>query len=215
MKGTTRRLRGGSISAHICALIDRTNGGRAQRRPEEKRARLLAAARSAFAETGYGASVHEICQAAGVGIGTFYHQFPDKSDLMRFLMDEEHRYRVRSFDALAARSADEFSAEVARILGGSDPALLRAMIEACGNDERLRDFGRNVRKETQERLASALARAREARKVRRPALDARSAAWATLVMGDSKVEPSGSGVFEKAITLLAFAEADDTGRVRA
>jgi len=63
---------------------DRPTTGRARRRPEEKRARLLAAARTIFGETGYGASVHEICQAAGVGIGTFYLQFPDKSDLMRF-----------------------------------------------------------------------------------------------------------------------------------
>ena len=102
MKGTTRRLRGAVRQTHCC-LTDQTTG-RAQRRPEEKRARLLAAARDAFGENGYGASVHEICQAAGVGIGTFYHQFPDKSDLMRFLMDEEHQYRVRAFEALAATS---------------------------------------------------------------------------------------------------------------
>ena len=87
---------GGVRRQTFCVLIDRTTG-HAQRRPEEKRARLLAAARKAFATSGYGASVHDICQAAGVGIGTFYHQFPDKSDLMRFLMDEEHQYRVRAF----------------------------------------------------------------------------------------------------------------------
>jgi len=114
----------------LSVLTEQTTG-RPQRRPEEKRARLLAAARTAFSATGYGASVHEICQAASVGIGTFYHQFPDKSDLMRFLMDEEHQYRVRAFDALAVRGAEDLSAEVARIISGSDPGLLRAMIEAC------------------------------------------------------------------------------------
>jgi AcrR family transcriptional regulator len=193
----------------LCVLTDRTTG-RAQRRPEEKRARLLAAARTAFGETGYGASVHEICRAAGVGIGTFYHQFPDKSDLMRFLMDEEHRYRVRAFDAIAANGADDFASEVARVLSGSDSALLRAMIEACGVDERLRDFARDLRKETRERLAAAIARAREARDVGHPALDPSSAAWATLLLGDG----AGTDDVRNVIDVLAFAGADEMGRVQ-
>jgi len=199
----------------LSALNDRTTGGRAQRRPEEKRERLLAAARAAFAETGYGASVHEICQEAGVGIGTFYHQFPDKSDLMRFLMDEEHQYRVRSFDTLTAASAEEFSAELRRVLAGSDPALLGAMIEACGIDERLRTFGHEVRKETRDRLATAVARAREARNVRRPALDASTAAWAALGMSDRSIDPTITEAFEKAVAVLVFAEADSVERAGA
>jgi AcrR family transcriptional regulator len=209
MKGTTRTLCGGVRRQTFCALTDRTTG-RAQRRPEEKRARLLAAARTAFGETGYGASVHEICQAAGVGIGTFYHQFPDKSDLMRFLMDEEHQYRVRAFDALAAEGADDLASEVARVLAGSDRALLRAMIEACGIDERLRDFGRELRRETRERLAAAIGRARQARDLPNPALDLSDAAWATLLVGDG----AGSDDMRKIIDVLAFAGANEVGRVR-
>ncbi len=147
-----------------------------------------------------------------MGIGTFYHQFPDKSDLMRFLMDEEHQYRVRAFDALAA---DDLAAELSRVLAGSDPPLLRAMIEACGIDERLRDFGRDLRKETGERLAAALARARQAREIRRPALDASTAAWAALVIGDAGIDPTGAAGFEKAITVLAFAEGNGAIRARA
>ena len=195
----------------MIVLTDQTTG-RPQRRPEEKRARLLAAARAAFAENGYGASVHEICQAAVVGIGTFYHQFPDKSDLMRFLMDEEHQYRVRAFDALAA---DDLAAAITRVLAGSDPPLLRAMIEACGIDERLRDFGRGLRKETLERLAAALGRARQAREIQRPALDASTAAWAALVIGDAGMDPAGTAAFEKAISVLAFAEGNGSIRARA
>src|SRR5712671_2824414 len=195
MKGTTRRLRDVVQPPTFIGLTEQTTG-RGQRRPEEKRARLLAAARVAFGEAGYGASVHEICRAAGVGIGTFYHQFPDKSDLMRFLMDEEHQFRVRSFDALAP---DDLAAEVTRVLSGSDQALLRAMIEACGIDPRLRDFGRGLRKETLDRLAAALGRARQAREIRRPALDARTDAWAALVIGDAGVDLTGTAAFEKAI----------------
>ncbi len=195
---------GGVRRQTFCVLIDRTTG-HAQRRPEEKRARLLAAARKAFATSGYGASVHDICQAAGVGIGTFYHQFPDKSDLMRFLMDEEHQYRVRGFEALGP---DDLASEVVRVLAGSDPALLRAMIEACGIDERLLDFAQTLRQDSRERLVAALARARKARDVRRPALDTNIAAWAILLLGDAAKDRSGSDDVQKVVEVLAFAGAD-------
>jgi AcrR family transcriptional regulator len=209
MKGTTRRLRVRWPPHTFGSLTDSLNR-RAQRRPEEKRARLLAAARTAFAKSGYGASVHEICQAAGVGIGTFYHQFPDKSDLMRLLMEEEHQYRVRAFDELAANPADDFASKVAGVLSGSEPGLLLAMVEACGVDERLRDFARDLRSHTRERLAVALERAREARGIRRPSLEVSIAAWATLLMGDVAVETPGSPNVPKAIDVLAFAS-DDSG----
>jgi AcrR family transcriptional regulator len=188
----------------LCPLTDRTTG-RAQRRPEEKRARLLAAARTIFSEVGYGASVHQICRAAGVGIGTFYHQFPDKADLMRGLMDQEHEYRVNAFDAVG--DADDPAAEVARVLAGSDPGLLRAMIEACGVDVRLREFGRELRKESQERLAAAIDRVREARKLRRPAVESTTAAWATLSLGDSALGRERTAETTEIIDVLAFSEA--------
>jgi hypothetical protein len=75
--------------------------------------------------------------------------------------------------------------------------LLRAKIEACGTDNQLLEFGRGVRKDTAERLTTALPRAREAREIRRPALDASTAAWATLVMSDAKVDPTGPTRFRK------------------
>ena len=146
-----------------------------------------------------------------MGIGTFYLQFPDKSDLMRFLMEEEHQYRVRAFDAM---STDSLPAELTRVLTGSDPALMRAMIEACGIDERLRDFGRTLRKETEERLAAALARARDAREIRRPALHSGTAAWAALVMSDRVLTPAVAPAFEKVVTVLAFTEDDGEIRIR-
>ena len=144
-----------------------------------------------------------------MGIGTFYQQFPDKSDLMRFLMDDEHQYRVSVFDALAAKPASDLAAEVSRVLAGSDPALLRAMIEGCETDGRLRDFGRDLRKETHERLVAALARARESRKIQRPALDAKTASWAMLLMGDAATDPALSDDVRKVIDILAFAGGDD------
>lgn len=50
-----------------------------QQRSEETRARLLQAAEFTFAQCGYeGSGVAEICSAAGVSKGAFYHHFPSK-----------------------------------------------------------------------------------------------------------------------------------------
>jgi len=172
----------------------------------------LAAARTVFGQIGYGASVHQICRAAGVGIGTFYHQFPDKADLMRQLMSQEHDFRVGAFDAIAADHPDNIAGEVARVIAGSDPALLRAMIEAFGVDPQLRDFAIDLRRATQERLAAAFGRVRQARGTR-PALDAGAAASATLVLGDTEVGRGASPEIRKIIHVLVFAEGDDGVRV--
>jgi len=131
---------------------------------------------------------------------------------MRFLMDEEHQYRVRAFDALAA---DNLAAEITRVLAGSDRALLRAMLEACGIDPRLREFGLGLRVETRERLAAALSRARKARDIRHPALDASTAAWATLLMGDTAMDRAGTEDVRKVIDVLAFGDSDGVEPVRA
>jgi len=60
-----------------------------QQRSEETRTRLLEAAVSLFAQQGYEASsVAEICAAAGVSKGAFYHHFESKQALFLALLDE-------------------------------------------------------------------------------------------------------------------------------
>ena len=57
--------------------------------PEEKRAKILMAARQAFAASGYqGASYNQIIEKAGVSKGAMYYYFDDKMDLFTTVMLE-------------------------------------------------------------------------------------------------------------------------------
>ena len=192
--------------ATLDGLTERTTGEAHGR--EENRARIVSAARRVFAQAGYEAGVHEICRVAGVGIGTFYHQFVNKAELMHFLIDQEHSFRVEAFDALGPEQADATAGEVVRVIAGSDPALLQAMIEACGIDAQLRTVARELRRETGARLAAAFDRVREARGVHRPALDSTTAASAALALGDTAFGRTSAADVERIVNILAFAEAN-------
>ena len=59
-----------------------------QQRSEETRSRLLQAAESCFAQSGYDrTSVATICQAAGVSKGAFYHHFSSKQEIFLELLN--------------------------------------------------------------------------------------------------------------------------------
>lgn len=60
-----------------------------QQRSEETRTRILEAAHRLFSQAGYDATgVAEICQAAGVSKGAFYHHFPSKQAIFLELFDQ-------------------------------------------------------------------------------------------------------------------------------
>lgn len=94
--------------------------------PEEKRERLLAAARAEFARVAYEeASVNRIIRAAGIPRGSFYMYFTDKEELFRYLMERYGDMLAETFGAMLDREeGDLFAAaldlydEVTARLGG-------------------------------------------------------------------------------------------------
>jgi len=96
---------------------------------------LLAAARDLIADKGAGVPLEEVAQRAGVGIGTLYRRFPDRTALLRgVVLDALDQTRVAAeraaeehedaFEALAAylREALELrvSAVIPQVLGVLD-----------------------------------------------------------------------------------------------
>ena len=58
-----------------------------RRDAERNLARILVAARDVFAEHGYDASMEQVAECAGVGIGTLYRRFPHKTELVSAVIE--------------------------------------------------------------------------------------------------------------------------------
>lgn len=56
---------------------------------ERNRARILAAAAEVFASQGLDATLHDVAEHAGVGVGTVYRRFPDKEALVEALFEDK------------------------------------------------------------------------------------------------------------------------------
>src|SRR5689334_19181565 len=63
---------------------------------------LLEAAKAVFAESGVDAPVREIALRAGVGVGTLYRHFPQRSDLITAVFRNEVDATVAEVPALVA-----------------------------------------------------------------------------------------------------------------
>lgn len=100
---------------------------------EETRAKLLGAARKAFAEKGYsGASMDDLTAAVGLTRGALYHNFGDKTGLLRAVIDQlDAEMLARAALARAAQPTlwDGFLAEgLSWIESALDPEVRRIML---------------------------------------------------------------------------------------
>jgi AcrR family transcriptional regulator len=78
-----------------------------QQTMEENRARLIAAARQAFAEKGYAAaSMDELTAEAGLTRGALYHNFGDKRGLFAAVVDQIDSEIAGRAQQVAAEAAD-------------------------------------------------------------------------------------------------------------
>ncbi|MEU4267071.1 helix-turn-helix domain-containing protein [Streptomyces sp. NPDC026092] len=113
------------------------------------RERLLATAREVFAEAGPGASLNEIASRAGVGPGTLYRHFPNRTALLAaVLRDRIEALCAHAEDLLASESADEALAQWlraflahARVSQGIGSALMVGSAGELGLDCHRRILG--------------------------------------------------------------------------
>jgi len=105
-----------------------------QQRSEETRASILSAAVEQFSGNGYEAtSVSQVCRAAGVSKGAFYHHFPSKQAVFLELLEGWLALLDEQFKLVRSQSSDVPGAlltmtsmigEIYRTAGGSLPMFL-------------------------------------------------------------------------------------------
>lgn len=86
-----------------------TEGRRLRADAQRNRARILAAAEEVFADRGLAATLHDVAEHAGVGVGTVYRRFPDKDSLVLALFEDKINQLV-SLAAEAAQNPDPWAA---------------------------------------------------------------------------------------------------------
>lgn len=100
---------------------------------EENRAKLLMAARKAFAENGFAAaSMDELTASVGLTRGALYHNFGDKKGLLAAVVDQIDRDMAQRAKAEAANVSDDWErllAEgIAYIKMALDPEVRRIVL---------------------------------------------------------------------------------------
>jgi AcrR family transcriptional regulator len=153
----------------------------------ETRARLLVAARQAFADLGYGAArVEDVVARAGVGHGTFYAYFKNKRAALAALI-HEHAATMVELAGQPWRPGD-VRAGLIEVLGGlsdlydRDADLIGLWTEAAMQDPELGRVRDEVRRQFVGRIARNVERA-AAQGVTRP-VDPWTAATALAAMAE-------------------------------
>jgi AcrR family transcriptional regulator len=101
-----------------------------RRDAERNRQRILDAARELFAEQGLGITLNDIAHHAGVGVGTVYRRFPDKT----LLIEELFEQRLEDLVALASGALEDPDA------WRGLKTFLRRALELQANDRGVKDL---------------------------------------------------------------------------
>jgi AcrR family transcriptional regulator len=139
-----------------------------QARALRTRQRLLESGRRAFASLGHdGVNLaRDILAPAGVSVGSFYHQFDDKTDLLLTVLSEaadDRRAAVLGlgFDTEGDRVEEGLSAGFVRFFDSLDTeehAWAIQLRERAGGDDRVREIIREGREHWVDELADLLGR---------------------------------------------------------
>jgi AcrR family transcriptional regulator len=172
------------------ALIARPKRADAQR----NYAKVLAAAREAFAEGGESTSLEEIARRAGVGIGTLYRHFPNRQALLEALYVEEVTEVCRSASELGdGDPLDALNTWFERFIGylATKRALAHELLEYMDKDAELFKV---CRASLWEAGGPLLERAQEAGEVRK---DVDFGEVMQMVMGIAKIPTSDPAQIER------------------
>ncbi|MFF3569033.1 TetR/AcrR family transcriptional regulator [Nocardia jiangxiensis] len=113
----------------------------------DNRAKILAAARSAFDDLGPQANLREIARRANVAQGTVHRHFPTKQALFAAIITD----RLRELTELARRLRDErdpgdafIAFLTATVANARDNRSMAAVFEEAGSTEEMREAGRQM-----------------------------------------------------------------------
>jgi AcrR family transcriptional regulator len=204
-----------------------------RRRPQARgvatRRRLLEAAEALFARAGYdGASMADVADRAGVGVGTLYHHFPDKRALLLALIDdwgdrEIARGREEPFDAfLQGDPRAAFAEDLRRryLELRRDGGFFLVLLELAERDSDVRQHYHRIAQVAIERLRDRIALAQR-RGVMRARLDPLAAATlvrrsiemaATEVFVHRHAEPTGERMLEELTDMICRYLLEDPAR---
>lgn len=134
-------------------------------RAEERRERILAAARALFTRHGFHASgVARIAGDSGVGIGQLYRDFASKEDIVAALVEDDVlRFLDESalHDAVEARDFDQVHAWIERFMkeepkDDSDCTLFVETVAEATRNDRVADILRTIDARVRENILRAL-----------------------------------------------------------
>lgn len=150
------------------ALAARTRRSPRQARAAETRRRLLEAGFDAFATKGFDGVnlVDDVLEPAGISIGSFYHQFADKAELLReILVEAAARRRTFIVQLGALGTTGDLETTVRQVVERLYDSLERdgaawqlQRVSRIAGDEGIRDVGSAARENWNAAVAQLLGR---------------------------------------------------------